>query len=312
MTSSVNPLISLNEEIADTLSAGGAVVALESTIIAHGLPYPDNLELVAQLEEDIRSNGAVPALILLADGKIIAGPGEEQLERLAKGGSSVSKVSPRDFGPVLRKSGLEGLGATTVAGTVRAAAMAGLNIFATGAIGGVHRGAEESFDISADLKALSENPVAVVSAGAKSILDLPKTLEVLESEGVPVWGYGTDSFPAFYTPDSGLPLEHRFDDAETIAEALSFHWQCNDKCGALIANPITAEDALAADEEKQLIDEALSAAVREGISGKQSTPFVLGRLHERSGGRTVAANVSLVRANARLAARIAVAGSKTP
>ncbi|MEO0636274.1 MAG: pseudouridine-5'-phosphate glycosidase [Pseudomonadota bacterium] len=301
-----HPLLNIHEEITDALADGRGVVALESTILAHGLPYPDNVQLNDDLERDVRGEGAVPALIMLAEGQIHVGPQRDMLERLSQGGTSVAKVSPRDFGPVLASGAL---GATTVAGTVRAVAMAGLSVFATGAIGGVHRGSDQTFDVSADLKAMSADPVTVVSAGAKSILDLPKTLEVLETLGVPVFGYGTDVFPAFYTRDSGLPLEHSFEDVTALADALAMHRSVNSNTGAVVVNPIDQADALDADVERKLIEDALSEAARQGVSGKASTPFVLGHVHAHSGGRTVKANVALVRSNARLAARLAVAMS---
>ncbi|MEO0497621.1 MAG: pseudouridine-5'-phosphate glycosidase [Pseudomonadota bacterium] len=303
----MHPLLDLSEEVANALNEGRGVVALESTILAHGLPFPDNLQLNDDLEQDVRGAGAVPALIMLANGRIKIGPPADILERLARGGAAVAKVSPRDFGPVLASGAL---GATTVAGTVRAAAMAGICIFATGAIGGVHRGADQSFDISADLKAMASDPVTVVSAGAKSILDLPKTLEVLESLGVPVLGFGTDMFPAFYTRDSGLPLEHGYSSVAELAQVISIHGLTNVGTGALVVNPIPEADALDRDEEKSLIQAALAEAEKHNVSGKASTPFVLGHLHANSGGRTVAANVALVRSNARLAGELAVALSQ--
>ncbi|MEN0087136.1 MAG: pseudouridine-5'-phosphate glycosidase [Pseudomonadota bacterium] len=303
-----HPLLAISEEVADALSEGRGVVALESTILAHGLPYPDNLKLNDEMEQDVRAAGAVPALVMLAGGRVIIGPSADLLEQLAKGGLSVAKVSPRDYGSVLASGAL---GATTVAGTVRAAAMAGISVFATGAIGGVHRGAELSFDISADLKAMASDPVTVVSAGAKSILDLPKTLEVLESLGVPVLGYGTDIFPAFYTRDSGLPLEHSYTDVTGLSAALASHKATNASVGALVVNPIPEADALDAEEERSLIGAALAEAESQGITGKASTPFVLGHLHANSGGRTVAANVALVRSNARLAGALSVALAKS-
>lgn len=303
-----HPLLDVSEEVADALNEGRGVVALESTILAHGLPYPDNLQLNDGLEGDVRAAGAVPALVMLANGRVVIGPSEILLEQLAQGGPSVAKVSPRDYGPVLASGAL---GATTVAGTVRAAAMAGIAIFATGAIGGVHRGANQSFDISADLKAMASDPVTVISAGAKSILDLPKTLEVLESYGVPVLGYGTEMFPAFYTRDSGLALEHSFPDVAALANALALHSAANQGTGALVVNPIPEADALDGDEERHLIEAALADAHKQNISGKASTPFVLGHLHANSGGRTVAANVALVRSNARLAGELAMVLSKS-
>ncbi|MEM1364467.1 MAG: pseudouridine-5'-phosphate glycosidase [Pseudomonadota bacterium] len=304
-----HPLLTISEEVSDALAQGRGVVALESTILAHGLPYPDNLQLNDDLEADVRGAGAVPALVMLAGGRVVIGPSADLLEQLASGGKDVAKVSPRDYGPVLASGAL---GATTVAGTVRAAAMAGICIFATGAIGGVHRGADQSFDISADLKAMSNDPVTVVSAGAKSILDLPKTLEVLESLGMPVLGYRTEMFPAFYTRDSGLALEHSFYDVAALAKALSAHNSINPCTGAVVVNPIPEADALDGDEERALVSAALAEADRQGVVGKASTPFVLGHLHANSGGRTVAANVALVRSNARLAGALAGALANHP
>ena len=295
-------LLQLSPRIEAALKDGGPVVALESTIIAHGLPYPDNVACSDRLSSLIEENGAVPALIALGQGKIHVGVEGDVLETLANGSEPVAKASPRDFGSILASGGW---GATTVAGTVRAASMAGIHVFATGAIGGVHRGADSSFDISADLQALAANPVAVVSAGAKSILDLPKTLETLETNGVPVWGFKTHEFPAFYTRHSGLPLEHHFDDEALLAKAIKHHLACNRSTGAVIANPIPEADALDANYERNLIDTATKVAMEAGIKGKDTTPFVLGWLHENSDGRTVKANLALVENNAVLAAKVA-------
>jgi len=296
-------LLSVAPEVHETLNAGRAVVALESTIITHGMPYPQNLDMAGKVEAEIRAQGAVPATIAIMDGKFRVGLEAEDLERLAKEGHSAAKASRRDVAALLAAGELAG---TTVATTMLAAHAAGIRLFATGGIGGVHRGAESSFDISADLEELGRTPVAVVCAGAKSILDIPKTLEVLETHGVPVVGFGSDDFPAFWARSSGLKVDRRYDSATELARMLALQLGLG-LGGALIANPILPEDALDPAEIESHISAAIADAGREGVSGKALTPFLLQRIFERTGGRSLKANIALVEHNARVAAQIAVA-----
>ena len=287
-------------EVAAALKAGKPVVALESTIVAHGMPYPDNLQTAREVESIVRAEGAVPATVAVVDGAIQVGCDEATLERLASE-PGVAKVSRRDMPVVLASNRL---GATTVSGTLIGAGLAGISVFVTGGIGGVHRGVAESWDISADLDELAQHNVAVVSAGAKSILDLPKTLEVLETKGITVLGYGTDEFPAFFTPHSGLSLAHRADSPDEVAKVMAAKWGLGLKGGILVANPVPAEhgfDAQAATEQ------ALNDANAQGIEGKALTPFLLNHIAEATKGRSLAANVALVKHNALVGARIAVA-----
>jgi len=288
--------------VREAIAARRPVVALESTVIAHGLPRPTNLETARLLEADIRGAGAVPATIAIADGATVVGADDALLERLARE-LGVRKVSTRDLAPLLARGRSGGLGATTVATTVEIAAAAGIAVFATGGIGGVHRGAERTFDISADLGALARHPVCVVCAGAKLILDLPKTLEVLETLGVPVIGFGTDELPAFYARSSGLRLAYRVDDA--MAAALIVRAQLERGAGVLVVVPIPAPDELDRAEMEHEVDAALAAAQRAGVSGAALTPFLLSRMSDTTSGRTLAANVALLRNNARVAAAIA-------
>lgn len=295
-------------EVRDALAAGQAVVALESTIITHGMPAPRNLETARAVAEEVRAGGAVPATIALLDGNIRIGLTAAELERLA-GETDVAKVSRADLPAVLAAGGA---GSTTVAATMICADLAGIRVFATGGIGGVHRGAERSFDVSADLQELARTPVAVVCAGAKAILDLPKTLEVLETLGVPVIGYGSDELPAFYSRESGLPVPLRRDSAAEIAAVMRAKWDPALGVGGLggglvIANPIPADAEIPAAEIAGHIETALAEAEAQGIQGKEVTPFLLARLEALSGGVSLEANVALVRNNARLAAEIAVA-----
>jgi pseudouridylate synthase len=297
-----HPDLDLSPEIAAALAAGKAVVALESTIVAHGLPRPDNLDAGRRLENAVRESGAVPATIAVLGGRIRVGLNAAQLEALAFG-DNIAKASRRDLAALIAK---KADGATTVAATMAVAAMAGIAIFATGGIGGVHRGAEISFDISADLPELARSKVAVVSAGAKSILDLPKTLEMLETLGVPVWGYRSDAFPAFYSPDSGLKVDARFDDVMELAQAIAAHRRVG-AGGMLIANAIAAEAALDAASIETGIAAAIRAADAVGIAGKALTPFLLDHINRNSGGKSLAANLALAVGNARLGGQIAVA-----
>ncbi len=296
--------VALSEEVAQALQGGRPVVALESTIISHGFPYPANVECALEAERVVREEGAVPATIAIIGGRPTAGLTREQIEHLATAGpAGVTKASRRDI-PVLVARGADG--ATTVAGTMLIAQMAGIRIFATGGIGGVHRGAQDSFDISADLLELARTEVAVVCAGAKSILDLGLTLEVLETHGVPVLGYRTDEFPAFYSRTSGFGVDYRLDSAADIAATLIAKRALCLGGGTVIANPIPVEFEIPADKLDAWTATALTQAEDAGVHGKAVTPFLLARLHELSGGETELANKQLVYSNARLAARIAI------
>jgi len=297
-------VVAMSQEVADALGHGKPVVALESTIISHGFPYPANVECALEAERVVREEGAVPATVAILGGKLTAGLTREQIEHLATAGAqSVTKASRRDI-PVLVARG--GDGATTVAGTMLIAEKMGIRVFATGGIGGVHRGAQESFDVSADLLELARTEVAVVCAGAKSILDLGLTLEVLETHGVPVLGYQTDEFPAFYSRTSGHPVDYRFETPGELALALVEKQRLGLGGGTVIANPIPIQFEIPADRLDAWTTTALAEATQAGIHGKAVTPFLLARLHELSGGETEFANKQLVYANARLAARIAV------
>ena len=291
-------------EVGAALADGRPVVALESTILCHGLPFPASLETHLAAEAAIRAAGAVPALVAVVDGVPRAGFEGEGAEALARAGSRVRKATTRDLGflAARRESG-----ATTVAATMAIAAAAGIRVFATGGIGGVHRGAAETFDVSADLLELGRTRVAVVAAGAKAVLDLPKTLEALETLGVPVVGFGTSELPAFWVRGSGLPLEVRCDEPAGVARLLQAHWRWPSSGGVLVANPCPADAALPGEAVDGAIERSLAAAKEKGVSGKAVTPFLLARLAEETGGRTLAANRALVVSNASVAARIAVA-----
>ncbi len=298
-------VIVIAEEVKDALRGGRAVVALESTIIAHGLPYPENLQLAKELEATIRSEGAVPATIAVIEGRACVGLDDAELERLADPETSFAKAGALDLPAVLaRKEDA----ATTVSATSTLAAAAGIRLFATGGIGGVHRGDE--FDVSADLLSLSQTPVAVVSAGPKAILDLPRTAEALESLAVLVLGYGTDELPAFYSRESGIALEHRVDSPELAAQTLHLRWELLHQGGVLVANPAPEDHALPRAQVEAWIDDAHKAASEAGASGKQLTPFLLQFLAKASGGDAVTTNCALARNNALVAARIAVAYSE--
>jgi pseudouridylate synthase len=299
--------LAFSDEVAAARAAGRPLVALESTIIAHGMPYPDNLETARSLEAIIREAGATPATIAVLDGKVRVGLSEGQLERLAApqdGEPGVLKLSRRDLPYAV---GTGRAGATTVAATMIAADLAGIRVFATGGIGGVHRGAQATMDVSADLEELGRTSVAVVCAGAKSILDLGLTLEVLETKGVPVVGYRTDAFPAFYTRRSGFGVDCRLESPEAVARFLAVKWGLGLAGGVVVANPVPAEDALPEDAIGAAIDAALAEAESQGVAGKAVTPFLLARVSELTGGSSLRANIALVRDNARLAARVAVA-----
>lgn len=291
----------VSSEVATALATGAAVVALESTIISHGFPYPANVECALAAEQTARAEGAVPATIAIIGGEIRVGLTADQIEHLATA-PNIAKASRRDI-PVLVATGADG--ATTVAGTMVAAALAGIRVFATGGIGGVHRGAGHSMDVSADLLELARTEVAVVCAGAKSILDLGLTLEVLETHGVPVIGYGTDEFPAFYTRSSGFGVDWRIDSAEEIAAVLRSRRALGMGGGTIVANPIPAQYALDPRAVSEWTEIALAEAEADGIHGKAVTPFLLGRIHALSGGASEEANKQLVYNNVRLAARIA-------
>jgi pseudouridine-5'-phosphate glycosidase len=290
--------------VKEAIDARRGVVALESTVIAHGLPRPRNLETARLLERDVRDAGAVPATICLADGLLVVGANDALLERLADE-EDVAKISTRDLAPFLGRVPAGGLGATTVAATAEIAARAGIQVFATGGIGGVHRGAERTMDVSADLLALAAHPVVVVCAGAKLVLDLAKTLEQLETLGIPVIGYGTSELPAFYVRSSGLRIPYRVDDA--VAAARIARVQLGRGAGLLVCAPIPEANALPRPEVERAIDVALAAAEKAGVRGSGVTPFLLAHLGDASSGRTLDANVALLRNNARVAAEIATA-----
>lgn len=293
--------IRYSAEVQSARDEGRAIVALESTIITHGMPYPQNVEVAAQVERDIRDAGAVPATMAVLDGVLHVGLEPEQLQALGQA-KDVAKISRADM-PACIATG--GTGATTVAATMIAARLAGISVFATGGIGGVHKGAETSFDISADLMELAQTPVTVVAAGAKAILDVPKTLEVLETQGVPVIAYGQDSFPAFWSAQSDLKAPLRMDSPGQIARAHAMRQAMGLPGGQLVANPIPAADEIAAEALAPVIAQAQAEADEQGIAGKDVTPFLLSRIFELTEGRSLTANIALVRNNARLAAQIA-------
>ncbi len=292
--------------VAAAISARGPVVALESSLIAHGLPQPRNLEVARAVEAIVAAEGATPATIAVRGGRIRIGCGSEDLEHLART-TDIAKISRANLATVLAAGGD---GATTVAGTMVCAAVAGIGVLATGGIGGVHRGAQHTFDVSTDLTELARTPVAVVCSGAKSVLDLPKTLEVLETLGVPVIGLGTDRFPVFHARDSGLPLETALDGPAAVAKVLRQRVALDLTGGVVIANPIPAAYAIEGAELERWIDQAHREAVERGVRGAALTPFLLDRLAQLSEGRTVEANVALVEHNAAAAARIAMALSE--
>ncbi len=300
----MNPYLSISPEVEQALRAGKPVVALESTIISHGMPYPQNVETALRVEQTIRDNGAVPATIAIIGGRLKAGCTAEEIEYLGRKGQAVIKASRRDL-PVLlaRKED----GATTVTTTMMIAAMAGIRVFATGGIGGVHRGAQQTFDISADLEELAQTPVMVICAGAKSILDLGLTLEYLETKGVPVIGFGTDELPAFYTRHSGFGVDYRIDTPEQLAAAFQAKLDCGLKGGMLVTNPIPEEYSMPADVINRAIDQAIAESEQKGIHGKQCTPFLLAKVKDLTGGDSLEANIQLVLNNARLAAKTAAA-----
>ena len=300
----LNKYLDVAPEVAKAIAEGQPVVALESTIISHGMPYPQNVETALAVEGIIRENGAVPATIAVIGGRLKAGCTKEEIEYLGKAGTSVAKASRRDLA-VLCARGQDG--ATTVTTTMIIAHMAGIRIFATGGIGGVHRGAETTMDISADLEELSHTPVMVVCAGAKSILDLGLTLEYLETHGVPVMGYGTEELPAFYTRHSGFKVDYRVDSPEELARIFSVQQELGFEGGMLVTNPIPEEFSMPADVINKAIDDAIAEANAKGIHGKEITPFLLDRIQQLTGGDSLHSNIELVFNNARLAARTAAA-----
>ena len=297
----MTPFLEVRSEVRDALSQRRPVVALESTVIAHGLPRPRNLETARALEVAVREEGAVPATIGIMEGRAVVGLSDSELETLATA-DHVVKASTADIAPVVAA---RELGATTVAGTVYLAAQAGIRVMATGGIGGVHRGGDETFDISADLTELARSRVAVVSAGVKSVLDLARTLEVLETLGVPVVGYGTKEFPAFYSRESGLTLTHRVDTPEAAARLIEAQWNLGLSSAIIFANPPPLDVAIDRLEVETWIRQALEAAGTHGITGKAVTPYLLGELVSLSRSRTLETNVAVLISNARLAARIA-------
>ena len=289
-------------EVRSAVEAGKPVVALESTILSHGMPYPENLTFAAEVERIIRAEGAIPATMAIIDGRMKVGLSAGELELMCKG-ENVAKVSRRDL-PILLATG--GTGATTVASTMILASLAGIPVFATGGIGGVHRGAATTMDISADLQELAHTPVAVVCAGAKMILDIGLTLEYLETMGVPVLGYNTDQFPAFYCRKSGFGVDYTAKSAAEIAKIARTKWDLGLAGGMLIGNPVPEEYALDFDEMSAVIDKALAAAKEDGVRGKNITPYLLAHIVEYTGGKSLATNIQLAYNNARLAAKVAV------
>ena len=300
----LNKYLDINPEVAEALAAGKPVVALESTIISHGMPYPQNVETALAVEKIIRDCGAVPATIAIIGGRLKAGLSAEEIEYFGKKGLNITKASRRDLAVICAR-GMDG--ATTVTTTMIIAHMAGIKVFATGGIGGVHRGAETTMDISADLEELGQTPVMVVCAGAKSILDLGLTLEYLETKGVPVLGYGTEELPAFYTRKSGFHVDYRVDTPEELAAAFKAQNDLGMKGGMLVTNPIPEEYAMPLETINAAIDQAIAECNEKGIHGKETTPFLLARVAELTGGNSLASNIRLVYNNAKVAALTASA-----
>jgi pseudouridine-5'-phosphate glycosidase len=293
-----HPNFEIAQEVSRALNFGSAVVALESTVITHGLPQPQNLQLARDMEKQVRAHGAIPATVALLDGKICIGLADPDLVRLSESTTTL-KISHRDFATAIVKK-MDG--GTTVAGTMYAANMAGIQVFATGGIGGVHK--ESSFDISTDLRALANTPMIVVCAGAKAILDLPGTLEYLETMGVPVVGYQTDEFPAFYSRESGLGVSARLDSPKEIADFAKAHWNLGMKSAVLVTNPVPENEAISRSEMDPIIARASEEAVRHGIHGQKLTPFLLSRISELTNGKSMKSNLALLLNNAALAADI--------
>ncbi|RED55612.1 pseudouridine-5'-phosphate glycosidase [Cohnella phaseoli] len=303
MTHAISQYLTFTDEVREALDSGKPIVALETTIISHGMPYPQNIEMARTVERIIREQGAVPATIGIMDGRVKIGLNEQELEAFATS-NPVEKVSRRDFAYLLSSGKI---GATTVAATMIGAALAGIEVFATGGIGGVHREGETTMDVSADLTELAQTNVAVVCAGAKSILDIGRTLEYLETHGVPVIGYNTDEFPSFYARESGYGVDFRLDEPAQVADVLNKKWQLGLQGGAIIANPVPAESALQHAEIEGVIQQALNEAKEQNITGKKVTPFLLARIKELTAGRSLETNIALVYHNAKVAAQIAVA-----
>ncbi len=303
MNNAISQYLTYTDEVREAIESGKPIVALETTIISHGMPYPQNIEMARTVERIIREQGAVPATIGIMDGRVKIGLNEQELEAFATS-NPVEKVSRRDF-PYLLSSGK--IGATTVAATMIGAALAGIEVFATGGIGGVHREGETTMDVSADLTELAQTNVAVVCAGAKSILDIGRTLEYLETHGVPVIGYKTDEFPSFYARESGYGVDFRLDEPAQVADVLKKKWQLGLQGGAIVANPVPVESALRQAEIEGVIQQALSEAKEKNVTGKKVTPFLLARIKELTDGRSLETNIALVYHNAKVAAQIAVA-----
>lgn len=302
----LNKYLDVREDVLAAIEKGEAVVALESTIISHGMPYPQNVETALQCEKYISERGAIPATIGIIKGRLIVGLTEEEIEYMGKE-EGIVKVSRRDLPFIVARGGD---GATTVAATMIIAALAGIKVFATGGIGGVHRNAQETFDISADLQELANTNVAVVCAGAKSILDIALTLEYLETFGVPVVGYQTEEFPAFYTRKSGHAVDYKVDSADELAQAIKAKWDLNLNGGIVVANPIPEADELDSDLITKAIDDAVREAEAQGIQGKETTPFLLAKVKDITAGKSLTANIELVYNNSRVAADLAVALSR--
>lgn len=298
-----HPMLTLAPEVRDALADGRPVVALESTIISHGMPYPANVGMAREVEQIVRDGGAVPATIAILDGRPMVGLSDDELEIFGRD-TAIRKVSVRDI-PHVMATGVHG--ATTVASTMKLAALAGIRVFVTGGLGGVHRGAESSMDVSADLTELSRTEVLVISAGVKSILDIGRTLEVLETLGVPVVGYGTDEFPSFFSRSSGLGVPMRLDTPEEVARLMQASFGLGLGRGISVANPVPAADEMSRDEIDGVIERAVAECDERGITGKDITPFLLGRIIELSDGRSLETNLALVRHNARVGTEIAVA-----
>jgi pseudouridine-5'-phosphate glycosidase len=305
--SSTNPRLDISDEVRDALARNRPVVALESTIICHGMPWPRNAETAHQVEAAVREGGAIPATIAILGGRLKVGLDKEEIQQIAKRGQAVAKTSRRDIPFLVARSED---GATTVAATMIIAAMAGIRVMATGGIGGVHRGVEQTMDISADLEELARTNVAVVCAGIKSVLDIGRTLEYLETVGVPMVGFRTDTVPAFYARSSGFPVDYRVDDPLQAAEAIHAKFGLGIDGAMIIANPVPEADALAAEEINGVIETAIGEMFDRGIGGKESTPFLLARIAEKTGGRSLDANIALVRNNAFVGAQIAAQYSR--
>lgn len=302
----MNEFMQIADDVLRALRSQRPVVALETTVVTHGLPHPQGLECASMLESEVRLHGATPATIGILEGRVHVGLTPAQLSRLATA-EGVTKLNLSNLAAVLADGTP---GSTTVAATMWAASQAGIAVFATGGIGGVHRGAAESGDVSADMTALAKFPVAVVCAGAKAILDLPRTVEMLETSGVPVYGFGTEEFPAFYRRSSGLRVDARFDSIEALAAAVSRHFALGTGTGVLVASPIPSADEMPESLYERALGEALAAAEREGVGGRAVTPFLLDRMRQGTGGESLKANVALLRNNARVAGLLAAAMSR--